>query len=157
MRIYDTSDAARFLTDLRQIRTRLDSEERNLSTGRRLHRPGDDPAQVSVALKLRQLQSEATAYRGRQEHVHGLLDGTEQALNQLDELVTHARETAIEAQSPTGTGQGAGALADVIDGLREQAIGIGNTKLADTFLFGGTRFGGRNPPTPEPRDRKSVV
>jgi flagellar hook-associated protein 3 FlgL len=150
MYIYDTSDTARFLADLRQVRARMEGHERNLATGRRLHRPGDDASQVSHALRLRELRAEASAFRGRQDQVRSRLDATEDALTRLDELVTRAREAAMQAQSPSGGGQSAQALAETIDGLHAEALGIGNTRFADTYLFGGTRFGGRDPTPPEP-------
>ncbi len=107
------------------------------STGQRYSSFADDPqAQSSV------MQSSG-AIRAIEQYRKNVSDATartaleDSVLDQISTTLDRARQVAIEQSSSTATAATrAGAKAE-IDNLIEFIAGLGNTKYADSYLFGG--------------------
>jgi flagellar hook-associated protein 3 FlgL len=129
------------LRGLRRNQQALDRVQLDLATGRRLHRASDDPADAARVLRLSSQLEDVAQYRR-----NGVLAGTrlttaETVLGTIDDLITQARELADRAATLDPSDPERQAAANTIADLREQVIGLANTRVGEEFLFGGARSG----------------
>jgi flagellar hook-associated protein 3 FlgL len=125
---------------LRDIQTALRGVEDarvDAATGKRVRRVSDDPpagaAILDTAAQLRAIEQ----YRRNGSVATAHIASEEAALAQLDLLLARAREIAVQQANDTVTaGSRAAAKAEVLR-LIESASDLGNTRVADGYLFGG--------------------
>lgn len=117
---------------------RLEKLQQQMSTGKKIQAPSDDPIVAARALKLRTDVSEIEQYKKNVEDAMSWLDVTETAIASLSDIVQRARELAVQASND-------GVLAEEdrlsikaeISQLKSSLIEIGNTAYAGRYIFGG--------------------
>lgn len=118
----------------------LTRAQRQVSTGRRLDKPSDDPAGATQALGLRAMLSNHEQYVRNTREARLFLNHTEQALGDLHQLTREAREITMRGANDTITGEERATLAGQIDRLTERLMQIANQKVDDErFLFSGQK------------------
>jgi len=117
--------------------SKVEAARSRVSTGLRVERPSDDPIASDQIMEM------SSDLRANEQHQRNIQRGRhrlsveEQALDGLTNLLSRAREIATqEGGSTAGTTSRQVAAAEV-RGLIESAVGLGNTRFGDTFLFGG--------------------
>ncbi len=106
-------------------------------TGLRVNRLSDDPLAASraniLSSTLERLSGmETVANRATEE-----LTVAESVLGEATTLYSRAREIAIKGANASMGEDSRAALAGEIDGLREQLLSLGNSRVADVYVFGG--------------------
>jgi flagellar hook-associated protein 3 FlgL len=109
-----------------------------VSSGRRVILPSDDPLAAARILRLDHSLRGSAQYSRNATAVRTRLDAEDAAFSQVSELLGRAQEIAIQqggdsASSATRTN----ARAEV-DGLINQLVSLGNTTVGSEFIFGGT-------------------
>ncbi|MFO7299377.1 MAG: flagellin [Actinomycetes bacterium] len=128
---------------LRRLQDRLDQLTRaqaDLGTGKRIHRPSDDPSAMNRAMSIRSRQAatdQAVRNAGDGLLWTSLADSKLQTL--LDRL-HRARELAIRSGSVTNATERAAFVAE-LEAIRQESIAIANSKIGDRALFAGTADG----------------
>ncbi|MFA9430947.1 flagellin [Egicoccus sp. AB-alg2] len=139
-----TSEAM-VLRSLDRLHTRLSRYERaqsELSTGRRILQPSDDPAGTRRALSLR------SSLQAREQELHniddarGWLDTADSQLQTVTARLARVQELATQGASHQNDDVRR-ALASEIRQITEELAGIANAKHLDRPLFGG--FGAGDP------------
>ncbi len=127
------------MRSLDRLQTRLSTYERTqseLSTGKRILQPSDDPSGSRRAMSLR------SSMRAREQEVKNASDATgwlhaaDSNLQSALERLSRARELATRAASQAGEGE-RHALAAEIEQITEEIAGIANATHLDRPLFGG--------------------
>lgn len=123
---------------------RLSAAQEQLSTGKRINRPSDDPIGTSTALQARAGVAEQTQYqRNAQDGVAWLttIDNTIQsATSQMQRAYTLAVQGANTA-SNGGTAESS--LADEVDQIKQSVLALANTQYLGRPVFGGTTTVGK--------------
>jgi flagellar hook-associated protein 3 FlgL len=114
-----------------------------LSTGRRIVEPADDPTGSMQAMGLRQLLAEADQYGKNADAARSRLEMEETALTQAGEILQRVRELAVRGLNGTlGAAERNGIAIEVRQRLSE-LLAVANTRDANgEFLFGGFYRGG---------------
>jgi flagellar hook-associated protein 3 FlgL len=127
------------ILDAQQRVSRLQEQ---IGTGKRVLTPSDDPA---AAAQLLNLKSELARVESQQKNIAALnsaLSLEETNLDSANSLLIRVRELTIQGQNGTLSSSDRGAIADEIDGLREQLLAIANAKNADgEYIFAGSATG----------------
>jgi flagellar hook-associated protein 3 FlgL len=125
-------------THLSEGFSRMAFLQEQVSSGKRILNPSDDPTGSSLALALyarkAQIQGNsdtATAARTRVDEASSLV-------SQANELLGSAREFVIQGMGTALGGDARAILATQIDQLREQMIQLANTQFDGEYIFGGT-------------------
>ena len=119
----------------------IDKLREDISSGVRIRRMSDDPTSgseiVRVGSSLRALE------RFRQNSQKGTTRSTaeENALDNLTTTMVRAGELAVGQASSTGSAQTRLIAKAEVDQLISFAVDLGNTRIGDDYLFGGTRAG----------------
>ena len=121
---------------------RLAALQAEISSGRRITKPSDDPAGVDSAMLLRS-QSRAAVQAGRNA-ADGVawLGAADTALSGIMSSLQHARDLTVQGSS-TGSNDPASlsAIAAELDQIRTSVIGDANTTYLGRPVFGGTTAG----------------
>jgi flagellar hook-associated protein 3 FlgL len=122
--------------------SRLSDTQEQLSTGKRILAPSDDPAGAARVLDFNraiatidQYQNNAGRARSRLEQEESLLAGTEN-------LLIRAKELALQGNNDSNGPQDRRAIAGEIRQLLDQAFGIANTRDSNgEYIFAGYQTG----------------
>jgi flagellar hook-associated protein 3 FlgL len=130
------------VANLQQNLSRIQGTQGQLSSGRQLQAPSDDPGGAGAALRQRaeiarstQLARNGTDGLGWLETADSSLDGVGSALQRVRELLVQANSTGT--LSPTG----ADAVAEEVLAIRDQLLSLANTSYLGRPIFGGTTSG----------------
>jgi flagellar hook-associated protein 3 FlgL len=125
----------------------LDSQQQEItslsnaiSSGNKMTSPSDDPYSWARSMDVKHGLQEYDSVLQNVSFATGWNNTTDSALNQLNNLVSQARQAAISATSPTGTAQ-TNALTSQIDGIIKQAVNIMNSQYGNQYVFGGSATG----------------
>ncbi|WP_312518655.1 flagellar hook-associated protein FlgL [Anaerospora sp.] len=138
MRISNNMITGNYLYSLNKSLERQNTIQEQLSDGKAIHRASDDPIKAIRALRFN------TSIGGNEQYTQNLkdavswMDTTDGALQDISSITIRAKELAIKAVSPNPT-EGFKAIASEIDGIINQLIQIGNSKLGDRYVFSGQK------------------
>jgi len=127
-----------FLSDLEGNYRMLSESQRQVSTGKRILTPSDDPVGIAISLGLRRDQSATDAWGRNIDDSLTWLNTTDRALGQALEIVQRARELAVQGGNGTLSVASRQLIADEVSSLKSQFVEVGNSSLAGRFIFGGT-------------------
>lgn len=109
-----------------------------MTTGKRVSKPSDDPVAAARAERAAALISRAEADQRTADTSRNVMTLTESALGQAVDLLQTARETMVQAGNGTYTPAERQALATKLQQIREQLFATANrSDGAGGYLFGG--------------------
>jgi len=115
--------------------------QEQVSTGRRVNRPSDDPA---AALRIIPLTNDLRNLDQLDQNVNlarETLNTGASALEDASTLMQRVRELTVQAANATVSDADRNSMGAEVDQLLHQLVGIGNSKRGDRYLFGGTASG----------------
>lgn len=117
----------------------LDKASRIAARGARVAMPSDDP--LAYAEKIRSDHSLATLEKRSQLALKasGELDVAEGALSHGIDILVQARAAAVQGATDTLDPGARKLLAAHVNALRDELLGVANTKYGTSYLFAGTR------------------
>src|ERR1700742_890788 len=140
-RVTTQMTASMTLADLQQSLNRLDTSQQQLSSGKKINQPSDDPYGTSQAMGLNGQLSSLNDY------TNNITDGTawtQQAttsLGDIDSMVQRVRELVVQASNGTYTQSNLNASAaevnQLIDAIKQEA----NASYNGQYIFSGTSTG----------------
>src|SRR5687768_307955 len=95
MRVTNSMIAQQTLHNITASLRRLDRHNHQLSTGKRISIPSDDPAGTEIAMRLETSILETEQYLQNVEDAISWLDATDSALNHVSQTMHRARELAL--------------------------------------------------------------
>lgn len=137
MRVTNNMIMSNTLYNLNKNLSRMDKRNTQLSTGKRVNRPSDDPVSASKALKLRADVSEIDQYQRNTKDALSWMDITESAVDNLEDVIHRAKELTVQASSETMGKEDREKVSSEIKQLKEQIMQIGNTTYAGRYIFSG--------------------
>lgn len=138
MRVTTYSAYQNAIVNLQQRQQGLQKTQEQLTTGKRVAKPSDDPVAAARAERALAEMTRADAHQRALEAARLATQLAETALGDAGEVIQQARETLLAAGNPSyGDGERR-ALVLTLQGLRKQLLGIANrSDGAGNFLFGG--------------------
>ncbi|MCA8963743.1 MAG: flagellar hook-associated protein FlgL [Planctomycetes bacterium] len=132
---------SRALGDVQSGLYRYSQLQQQISTGRRINRPSDDPAGSLRILPIRndlrnldQLTNNVALARETLNTGAGSLEDASAAMQRVRELTTQASNGTLSTSDRRSIGA-------EMEQLLNQMVGIGNSRRGDRYLFGGTENG----------------
>ena len=139
MRVTQLMMSQRFLADLQENMRLLEGKNEQLSNGKRINRPSDDPVGIGQSMALRSQVEQSKQYRKNAQNAGSLLDSTEGALNELSSVLTRASELGVQGANDTLSSASRQALAREVDELFRHTVQVANTDVGGRYIFGGYR------------------
>jgi flagellar hook-associated protein 3 FlgL len=139
VRITSEAMVLRSVERLQNRLTRYERAQTELSDGRRILRPSDDPAGARRAMSLRSAMQAREQELRNVDDARGWLEAADTNLQTVLSRLARVRELTVQGASPTNPGE-RNALAMEIEQIAAEIADIANATHLDRPLFGG--FGG---------------
>lgn len=138
MRVTTYSAHQSAIFNLQQRQQGLQKTQEQLTSGKRVAKPSDDPVAAARAERALAAMTRADAHQRALEAARTVTQFAETALGDAGELIQQAREAVLAAGNPSyGEGERR-ALVLTLKGVREQLLGVANrSDGAGNYLFGG--------------------
>jgi flagellar hook-associated protein 3 FlgL len=115
----------------------LDEVYNEVSTGLRVRRASDDPANYSGAVAADRRIDALLQYKRNIESSLGRMGAEETALDQLTNVLERSRELGVSQAASNGTTGTRLIVKAEVDQLIEETIALANSRHGNSFLFGG--------------------
>lgn len=122
---------------MNQNLSRLEKTNNQVSTGKLLHRPSDDPNGVSKAMNLKSALAANEQYERNTNEATLWLDESDQTINSMVNVMQRVRELAVQGNNDTLTVEDRENIAIEVAELNDQIVQFSKTKVkGDYDLFG---------------------
>src|SRR5262245_739473 len=132
----------RLIQQLNADQVTLQKLQNQLSTGRRITLPGEDPSAAQRAQTVQRLIELKTQAKTNSQVAQSYLDATDTALSNVANLITDVKSAALSAASDTTSDAGRQAAAQQVDEAITQLLNTANQNFRGRYLFAGSRAGG---------------
>jgi flagellar hook-associated protein 3 FlgL len=126
------------LNDLNDVSTRLAKTQQQMSSGKQITRPSDDPYGTSRALTLRSDVAGTQQYQRNVSEATAWQNVTDAALSKISDSINRARELAIGGASDSAGQSARNAAAAEIDQLIASVKQEANASYGGRYVFSGT-------------------
>jgi|SRR5579862_6676548 len=109
-----------------------------ISTGKSVNQPSDDPTQIAQDLAMRSDIGVQNQVNSNVTNASSQLTTVDGALSSLTNVLQSARSLAIEGASDTNTPGQLQEIATQVYQLLQQSVGIANTEYSGAYVFAGT-------------------
>ena len=132
MRISAKIMAEHIKANLAKQSTQLMETQLKLASGKRINRPSDDPIGIGKVLDYRTTLQTVDQYRDNILEARTRVQFTESVLGQVSEFIEDAKKLATSPGIEDKT-----AFAQEIRNIRQQVLGLANSKYGGNYLFSG--------------------
>lgn len=108
-----------------------------LSTQKRINRPSDDPEGAKTVLTFRHAMDKINQYKTNIVNGQRILKQTETTLSAVKDVITRAKELAIQGNNSTIGQTGRTALAEELKQRTQELLGLANTEVNGEYIFAG--------------------
>jgi flagellar hook-associated protein 3 FlgL len=121
-------------------RTRQDTQDAllQLSTGRRVNQPSDDPAASAILVQNHDQTTFTARYLQSLSSIQGQFQTADSALNSVILSLTRALTLGVEGANGTLSDADRAAIAAELQGIQDQLVSLANTSFQGRPLFAGT-------------------
>ncbi|MDT4987925.1 MAG: flagellar hook-associated protein 3 FlgL [Micromonosporaceae bacterium] len=142
-RVTERSISSKVVGGLQASLTKLGTYQEQLSTGKQITRPSDNPGGTLSAMQLRTSSRTADQYSRNADDGIAWLGTIDSALSGAMDQVHRARDLVIQGMSAgaSANADGREAIAVEVDNIRSSLISAANTKYLDRPVFGGNVAG----------------
>jgi len=137
-RITNQMSAQMTLAGIETALDRLDTTQQELSTGKSINQPSDNPSGAAMALQLNTDLSNLTSYSNNVTDGTGWTTAQSSALTDITNSVQRIRELTLEASNGTQTTADMQASAQEVNQLIEQIKQDANTQYNGQYVFSGS-------------------
>ena len=115
-----------------------DQALQQVASGQKLNSLSDDPAAAASLVTLRMQSSSDTQYLQNISSLTGSLNVAGSALSSVVEALTSAQSVGVEGANSALNASDLQALAQQIQGIQQEMLGLANTSYNGEYLFSGT-------------------
>ena len=123
---------------LSQNYSRLSELNDQMTSGKKISKPSDDPVVAMNGMHYRSQVKEITQFKRNLNEGFSWLDNADSALNETGEALQRIRELTVQASNDSYDSSERGNIADEIQSLQEHLVSLADTKVGDTYIFSGT-------------------
>lgn len=139
MRVTNKMLSNDFLSDMRTNLENLRTIQQQMTSGKEIRKPSDDPFRAARVVQLQTDINSNTQYKSNIQDASDFLDTTDTALNQAGNVLQRVRELLLSAGNAAYSSQERKAVKDEINQRVGELAQILNTNFDGKYIFGGTR------------------
>ena len=118
--------------------TRVSKIGEQLSTGKRINKPSDDPRGAARLLDMQQAQQISNQYASTRSTAETQLSSEENQLNQVTHALDSAKQALVQAANGTLSNADRASVANRLDGVYQQMLSAANGKDGNgNYIFAG--------------------
>ena len=139
MRVTNRMLTNNYLRDMRTNLNNLSTINRQLSSGKELRRPSDNPFKVARSMQLHTDINTNTQYNENIKDTINWLDTTDTALSQATNVFQRVRELMVSSGNAAYGDDEKKAISDELNEKVAELSQILNTNFDGKYIFGGTK------------------
>lgn len=132
------------LFNLQRNNKMMETLQDQLSTGKKINKPSDNPVTAVRGMFYRSSLNEIEQYKRNLDHGLSWMTATDEALNEVTEVMQRVRELTVQGLNGTNDSTSRSAIAEEINQLKNHLGEIANTQFSGKYIFAGTDL--KNPP-----------
>ena len=148
IRITQNQLANQFTNDVNNIYARMAKSQQQVSDGRRITKPSDDPFGTGQVMGFDTQLADVRAYQENVSNSMSFMNSADAALDSVTSALQKIREKALQAANGTNSIADRASIAAEIIQLKEVVRDGMNAQHGDTYIFGGTATNGAPYPGP---------
>lgn len=141
MRVTQGMLAANSLKQISNSYNKLETLQNQLSTGKKIIRPSDDPVVATKGMAYRSNLSEVNQYKRNLTEAQSWFDSSESGLEQVNSILQRTKELVVQGLNGTNESDDRQAIAREIEQLKLDYMQVGNTQVAGNYIFNGVNVG----------------
>jgi len=141
MRVTTHSLSTQVIDELQQAYQRMAQAQEQVTTGRRINQPSDDPTGAVRVLGLRSLEATLSQFKRNIDTTQPFLQQADSVLGDVTDGLNRVKELALSMANDTTTPTDRQSAAAEVHQIFLQLLSEANTKVGNSFLFGGFRNG----------------
>lgn len=139
MRITNKVLANGYLTDLNRNLENMKKLQEQMSSGKEIRRPSDDPFKVARTMELMDDISGNERYSKNIDEGLGWLNSVESSMGLMTDALQTIREKTVAGGTDTNSAASRKAISDNIKALKDNLVSLGNTVFDGRYVFGGDK------------------
>jgi flagellar hook-associated protein 3 FlgL len=140
-RITNTMVSGNTLRDINSALASMQRSESELSSGKSIREPSDNPYGASRAIELQSTIDGMSSYAANAQDGISWTQTTSSALSSINEVTQRVRELVVQASNGVNNPIDRQSIAEEVDQLTETVKHDANTQYAGQYVFSGTRTG----------------
>jgi len=138
MRITPEIISQNLVSSINQSEQQIVTLQQEVATGQAFQVPSQSPTRVSESLSLTHSLALVQQYRSAGQSAQTMLQATDAALTQAQDILTQMQSTAVEGANATQNATDEAALAQTVQAAISGMVGVANTQFNGQYLFAGT-------------------
>ncbi|WP_373893382.1 flagellar hook-associated protein FlgL [Virgibacillus natechei] len=138
MRVTQSMLSHNMMKNIANSNAMLNTYMDQLSTGKKINRPSDDPTVAMNGVNYRTQLTEIEQFQRNTNEVHTWMDNSDVALNQATQSMQKLRELGIQASNDTYGADERQNMKEEAEEIKAHLIDIANTKVNGKYIFNGT-------------------
>jgi flagellar hook-associated protein 3 FlgL len=126
------------IASIEQAQQNQQNAIQQMSTGRSVNNLSDNPAAAAALVGNNAFSSENDQFLSNISDLQGKLQASDSALNSAEQILTTAISVGAEGANGTMSAADRQALAQQVQGLQQQMLGLANTAYQGVYVFAGT-------------------
>lgn len=131
------------LRHLMNNQSQMEKYMNQLSTGKKISRPSDDPVIAMKGMNFRTQVSEVEQFKRNVGEVHNWMDNSDAALDKATQAMHRLSELAVQASNDTYDTEERQSILEEVEQLKEHLVDIANTNVNGKYIFNGTNTGNK--------------
>lgn len=138
MRVTQSMITRNALLRVNQNRDKMNQVQENISSGRKISRPSDDPTAFSRIKRFEANLEQNDQYMEKIQYANGWITNSISLLEQMGDLVMEAKDLANKGADDQYGAEGRITIAHKLDGILQESLSIANTQFLGKSVFAGT-------------------
>ena len=130
--------SADILQDLYQSQNQEQTTIQQMSTGKLINMPSDNPAGASALVENQAVQSQTDQFLKNTSGAEGLLQTADSTLSSVVEALNRAISLGVQGGSDTASAADRLAIAQQVQGIQGQVLQMANVSYQGNYVFAGT-------------------
>ena len=139
MRVADNFRYQLYQTTLSNLKAQMDRTTQEIASGKQVMVPSDNPSSYAQNLQILTEQSQNSQYKSNLNSLQAVGSYYTTSVNQVGNILSSVQQLAVEQASSTVNADSRTSASETVNDLIQQLVTLGNTKVGDTYIFGGTK------------------
>jgi flagellar hook-associated protein 3 FlgL len=127
------------LNTLNQVTAQEDEALQEVSTGRKLNAPSDDPAGMAMLIENQAGQSDCDQFQQNITTLLSSMQTADSALNSVTTALSQAISLGVAGAGGTLSASDLSAISGEVSGIQSQVLSLSNSTFNGSYLFGGAK------------------
>lgn len=138
MRITQSMMQDNLLRHLFNSQAQMDKYLTQITTGKKIRRPSEDPVVAMKGITYRTEVAEVEQFRRNASEVWTWMDHSDDVLDKATKAIQRIEELAIQAANDTYSDDERRSIQEEVKELRDQLVDLANTQVNGKYIFNGT-------------------